>query len=108
MVWLFLANTFETDDRFSKISKISKILGEKARICAAGGSVDFGRVNGNLALSRAIGDFGYKRRADLQPELQIVPAFPDLVIHEVSDDDEFLVIACDGVVPREIRPTYGC
>ena len=31
--------------------------GEKARICAAGGFVDFGRVNGNLALSRAIGDF---------------------------------------------------
>lgn len=28
--------------------------GEKARICAAGGFVDFGRVNGNLALSRAI------------------------------------------------------
>ena len=55
-----------------------------------------------------MGDFGYKRRADLPPEQQIVTAFPDVVIHEVSDDDEFLVIACDGAVPREIRPTYGC
>ncbi|PUU82628.1 phosphatase 2C-like domain-containing protein [Tuber borchii] len=71
--------------------------GEKARICAAGGSVDSGRVNGNLALSRAIGDFVYKMRADLLPEQQIVTAFPDVVIHEVSDDDEFLVIACDGI-----------
>ncbi|KAG0643847.1 protein phosphatase 2C [Tuber brumale] len=71
--------------------------GEKARICAAGGFVDFGRVNGNLALSRAIGDFEFKRSADLPPEQQIVTAFPDVVIHEVSDDDEFLVIACDGI-----------
>ena len=63
---------------------------------------------GNLALSRALGDFGYKRNADLPPEQQIVTAFPDVVIHEVSDDDEFLVIACDGAVPREMRPTYGC
>ncbi|PUU73056.1 phosphatase 2C-like domain-containing protein [Tuber borchii] len=70
---------------------------EKARICAAGGFVDSGRVCGNLALSRAIGDFRYKMKADLPPEQQIVTAFPDVVIHEVSDDDEFLVIACDGI-----------
>ncbi|PUU73860.1 phosphatase 2C-like domain-containing protein [Tuber borchii] len=67
---------------------------EKARICATGGSVDSGRVNGNLALSKAIRDFGYKMRADLPPEQQIVTAFSDVVIHEVSDD-EFPVIACD-------------
>ncbi|UJO24318.1 uncharacterized protein CLAFUR5_13618 [Fulvia fulva] len=71
--------------------------GEKARICAAGGFVDFGRVNGNLALSRAIGDFEFKKSADLPPEQQIVTAFPDVTVHELSDDDEFLVIACDGI-----------
>ncbi|KAL8656844.1 MAG: hypothetical protein Q9226_002516 [Calogaya cf. arnoldii] len=71
--------------------------GEKARICAAGGFVDFGRVNGNLALSRAIGDFEFKKSADLSPEQQIVTAFPDVVSHTISDDDEFLVIACDGI-----------
>jgi len=71
--------------------------GEKARISAAGGFVDFGRVNGNLALSRAIGDFEFKKSADLSPEQQIVTAFPDVVTHEVSNDDEFLVIACDGI-----------
>jgi len=71
--------------------------GEKARICAAGGFVDFGRVNGNLALSRAIGDFEFKKSADLPPEQQIVTAFPDVTVHETSEDDEFLVIACDGI-----------
>ena len=73
--------------------------GEKARICAAGGFVDFGRVNGNLALSRAIGDFEFKKSADLPPEQQIVTAFPDVTIHEIGEDDEFLVIACDGTKP---------
>jgi len=71
--------------------------GEKARICAAGGFVDFGRVNGNLALSRAIGDFEFKKSAELSPEQQIVTAFPDVTTHVLSDDDEFLVIACDGI-----------
>ncbi|KAI1308347.1 phosphatase 2C-like domain-containing protein [Xylaria venustula] len=71
--------------------------GEKARITAAGGFVDFGRVNGNLALSRAIGDFEFKKSAELAPEQQIVTAYPDVVMHELSDDDEFLVIACDGI-----------
>ncbi|KAJ8109121.1 hypothetical protein OPT61_g7690 [Boeremia exigua] len=70
---------------------------EKARIQAAGGFVDFGRVNGNLALSRAIGDFEFKKSADLPPEQQIVTAFPDVEIHEINADDEFLVVACDGI-----------
>ncbi len=70
--------------------------GEKARICAAGGYVDFGRVNGNLALSRAIGDFEFKKTPELPPESQVVTAFPDVTIHTISEDDEFLVLACDG------------
>lgn len=76
-------------------------LGEKARICAAGGFVDFGRVNGNLALSRAIGDFEFKKSADLPPEQQIVTAFPDVTVHDQTDDDEFIVLACDGESWRE-------
>jgi serine/threonine protein phosphatase PrpC len=31
--------------------------GEKERILKAGGSIDDGRINNNLNLSRAIGDF---------------------------------------------------
>ena len=78
-------------------------VGEKARITAAGGFVDFGRVNGNLALSRAIGDFEFKKSAKLPPEQQIVTAYPDVVVHEISDDDEFLVVACDGMLASPDR-----
>jgi protein phosphatase 2C family protein 2/3 len=70
---------------------------EKKRITAAGGFVDFGRVNGNLALSRAIGDFEFKKSAELSPEAQIVTAYPDVEVHDLTDDDEFLVLACDGM-----------
>jgi len=78
------------------VSPLISATGEKARICAAGGFVDFGRVNGNLALSRAIGDFEFKKGAELSPEQQIVTAYPDVIAHTITDDDEFLVIACDG------------
>lgn len=71
--------------------------GERGRICAAGGFVEAGRVNGNLALSRAIGDFEFKRSADLPPEEQVVTAFPDVMEHTISPDDEFLILACDGI-----------
>ncbi|PFH55801.1 hypothetical protein XA68_17584 [Ophiocordyceps unilateralis] len=70
---------------------------EKNRITAAGGFVDFGRVNGNLALSRAIGDFEFKKTAELPPESQIVTAFPDVEVHDITAEDEFLVLACDGI-----------
>jgi protein phosphatase 2C family protein 2/3 len=70
---------------------------EKNRITAAGGFVDFGRVNGNLALSRAIGDFEFKKSAELSPENQIVTAYPDVDEHDLTDEDEFLVLACDGI-----------
>lgn len=73
-----------------------RYLDEKNRITAAGGFVDFGRVNGNLALSRAIGDFEFKKSAELSPENQIVTAFPDVEQHDLTDEDEFLVLACDG------------
>ncbi len=83
---------------------LREIVGEKARITAAGGFVDFGRVNGNLALSRAIGDFEFKKSAELAPEQQIVTAYPDVVVHELGDDDEFLVIACDGKPGKKREP----
>ena len=41
---------------------------ERARIIAAGGSIYEGRINGNLNLSRAIGDLEYKKNPKLPPE----------------------------------------
>ena len=45
---------------------------EKKRIENAGGFVQWNRVDGDLAVSRALGDFGYKNRPDLPPQLQKV------------------------------------
>lgn len=72
--------------------------GEKARICSAGGYVDMGRVNGNLALSRGIGDFEFKKNLDLPAEEQIVTCYPDVIMHDLDfEQDEFVVLACDGI-----------
>lgn len=45
---------------------------ERKRIYEAGGFVQYNRVNGNLALSRALGDFTFKRRTDKRAEEQVV------------------------------------
>jgi len=56
-----------------------------------------GRVNENLNLTRAIGDLEYKRNADLKPEEQIITSFPDVVSKDLTADDEFFLMGCDGV-----------
>ncbi|KAL1935260.1 hypothetical protein VTP01DRAFT_4400 [Rhizomucor pusillus] len=70
---------------------------ESQRIIAAGGFVEFGRVNGNLALSRAIGDFEFKQNDQLPAEEQIVTCNPDIIEHVITENDEFFVLACDGI-----------
>ncbi|CAF0799821.1 unnamed protein product [Brachionus calyciflorus] len=70
---------------------------ESKRIIAAGGWVEFNRVNGNLALSRALGDFVFKRNEAKKAEEQIVTAYPDVEIKEITSDHEFIVLACDGI-----------
>ena len=51
---------------------------EKARIEAAGSHVKFNRVNGDLAVSRALGDFVYKRCETVAADRQAVTAFPEV------------------------------
>jgi len=71
--------------------------GESRRIVSAGGWVEFNRVNGNLALSRALGDYAFKRNSKKPAEEQIVTAFPDVIIKEILPEHEFILIACDGI-----------
>ncbi|KAG6377097.1 PP2C-domain-containing protein [Boletus reticuloceps] len=70
---------------------------ERARIVGAGGYIEFGRVNGNLALSRALGDFEFKKNYSLIPQKQVITSDPDVTVHEITNEDEFLVLACDGI-----------
>jgi protein phosphatase PTC2/3 len=55
------------------------------------------RVNGELAMSRALGDYQYKRNEDLSPAEQMVSCYPDVAVHKRADTDQIMVLACDGV-----------
>eukprot|EP00413_Alexandrium_margalefii_P000908 CAMPEP_0204514834 /NCGR_PEP_ID=MMETSP0661-20131031/2292_1 /ASSEMBLY_ACC=CAM_ASM_000606 /TAXON_ID=109239 /ORGANISM="Alexandrium margalefi, Strain AMGDE01CS-322" /LENGTH=367 /DNA_ID=CAMNT_0051520113 /DNA_START=75 /DNA_END=1178 /DNA_ORIENTATION=- len=79
--------------------------GERRRIEAAGGRVEeipvgtrvHHRVNGNLNLSRSIGDLEYKKKPELGHEKQMICSTPDIIDMPLTKDDEFIVLACDGV-----------
>jgi len=71
---------------------------EKNRISKAGGFVNhFGRVNGNLNLSRSIGDLKYKQVPGIDPAQQMITAQPDIMQLELAEDDEFIILGCDGI-----------
>lgn len=71
--------------------------GEMSRVKNAGGFVEMGRVCGNLAVSRALGDFQYKDSPNLPAEQQKITCAPDISPIERTPQDEFLVLACDGI-----------
>ena len=72
---------------------------ELFRIINAGGFVNtFGRVNGNLNLSRSLGDLKYKQVRHLDPAQQMITAEPDIVQLELNETtDEFIIVGCDGI-----------
>lgn len=53
---------------------------ERERIVKAGGTVMIQRINGNLAVSRALGDFVYKSVPGLSPTEQLVSPEPDVYV----------------------------
>ncbi|KZT10654.1 protein serine/threonine phosphatase 2C [Laetiporus sulphureus 93-53] len=61
---------------------------EAKRIMDAGGFVMSGRVNGVLAVTRSLGDSSMK---------EYVVGAPYTTETELGDDDEFLILACDGL-----------
>lgn len=79
---------------------------EKDRIHKAGGHVErqqIGadnvqyRVNGNLNLSRSIGDLEYKKNPNLLPGEQMICSTPEVHNFKREPGDEFVLLACDGV-----------
>ena len=103
---------------------------ELCRVERDGGVVRSGRVDGDLAVSRVLGDFAYKRVADVARAAARAPpgghsnrggaarpapsppgpsrgrdhrvvARPDFLAHpRAPDRDEFVVLACDGIWDR--------
>jgi serine/threonine protein phosphatase PrpC len=100
---------------------------EERRIRAAGGYVAGGRVGGDLAVSRGLGDFRFKDMRTVLNNTQLlldngttttstartsqttfdnfpapgdqkVSPIPDIVVHtRIHSTDEFVVVACDGI-----------
>ena len=78
---------------------------EKMRIELAGGYVsnhafDVPRTCGSLSLSRAFGDFRFKKNAKLDVDRQIISVCPDVRYLKVRPGDS-LCFACDGVFETE-------
>jgi len=71
---------------------------ERKRVEAVGGFVSAeGRVNGNLNLSRSLGDLKYKQVKGASREAQMITAEPDVTVTTLQPGDRFFVLACDGV-----------
>jgi serine/threonine protein phosphatase PrpC len=93
---------------------------EAERIRAAGGYVAMGRVEGDLAVSRGLGDYRFKNLATvmstpstgapmngnrsvakdvtMKPSEQKVSPVPDIVVVSRDEHQErFIVVACDGI-----------
>jgi len=70
------------------------LLAERKRVEATGGTVENGRVNGRLEVSRSFGDVCLKESG--------VIATPDVRVKFEIDEarDEFLLLACDGLWTR--------
>ena len=70
---------------------------ERKRIYSANCFVEDGRVNGMLALSRALGDFEYKNAKHMRAKEQAVTAFPDIKVVPNNAQVDFILLACDGL-----------
>jgi serine/threonine protein phosphatase PrpC len=73
-------------------------LPERQRIMEARGTVKAKRVDGDLAVSRAFGDYSFKENASLAADKQKVIVVPELLVYpRIMDLDEFIILACDGI-----------
>lgn len=71
---------------------------EHGRIVNANGLVHMKRVDGDLAVSRGLGDFRFKGNGDLKAEHQKVSSCPDVLVNPRNhSSDEMIILACDGI-----------
>ena len=71
---------------------------ERDRIYRAGSTVNVeGRIDGNLNLSRAIGDIAHKKNPKLQLHEQAITSLPDIKVHQITSKTDFAIMGCDGI-----------
>jgi len=124
--WVICANAGDSRAVFSKSGSKAVPLSydhkpddeeEERRIRAAGGYVAGGRVEGDLAVSRGLGDYRFKEcptvfkgalhfnnttdhsdSSMVRPDDQKVSPIPDIIVQNRSEaNDEFIIVACDGI-----------
>jgi len=61
---------------------------EKERIEKLGGYISGNRVNGSIAVTRSLGD---RKISDY------ISHEPEVLIHQIQKEDDYLIIACDGL-----------
>jgi len=74
-------------------------LVELTRITRAGGVVSNGRVDGDLSVSRAVGDWQFKMDPELSLGEQKVSPVPDVTRYTLNKGD-WMLLACDGIFER--------
>ncbi|XP_054808388.1 probable protein phosphatase 2C 47 isoform X1 [Prosopis cineraria] len=67
---------------------------ERRRVEESGGYIDDGYLNGLLSVTRALGDWDMKLPRGSPTPLIAEPEFRRVVL---TEDDEFLIIGCDGI-----------
>lgn len=70
---------------------------ERERIEKAGSVITDGRVDGNLNLSRSLGDLKYKQKKELKAHEHPITANPDTYTYDLSPKDDFIIMGCDGI-----------
>ncbi|MFS7962638.1 putative protein-serine/threonine phosphatase transcription factor DBP family [Helianthus anomalus] len=70
---------------------------EKKRIEASGGYVYDGYLNGQLNVARAIGDWHMEGLKNQDGDGGPLSSEPELMMTKLTEDDEFLIIGCDGI-----------
>ena len=93
---LFVSNKDQASPRFVSSDHKPSDVEEKKRIERNGLRVINNRVAGDLAISRTLGDFGFKNYS-LSPHEQAVSCVPDVDVIPFLDTDEFIVLASDGI-----------
>jgi serine/threonine protein phosphatase PrpC len=124
--WIVCANAGDSRSVYSKAQHAVPLSydhkpddeEEERRIRAAGGYVAGGRVEGDLAVSRGLGDFRFKHMPTvmsssatgasettpssntsiMNPGDQKVSPIPDIIVQNRNPElDEFIIVACDGI-----------
>ncbi|KAF7136042.1 hypothetical protein RHSIM_Rhsim08G0157800 [Rhododendron simsii] len=69
-------------------------LPERRRVEELGGIIEFGCLNGELAVTRALGDWNMKRSSG-----SASPLIAESNVHQIllTEDDEFFIMASDGI-----------